>query len=126
LLPVGFPTVVHPVRTMKSEVVSVSVTEGASVEAKAAPPAQSGSPPAPADDDNDFVKETPTASNRIDALPAAAEGDVAADPAQRGGPGTYRILRPATTDFVDPPVVPKTPAAPAGKRVVIGAARVRR
>jgi hypothetical protein len=108
---------------MKSEVVSESVTEGAPVEAKTAPAAPSGPTTEPADDD-DFVKETPTAANRIEALPA--DGDAAASSEQRGGPGTYRILRPSTTDFVDSPVVTKTQPAAGGKRVVIGAARVRR
>ncbi len=111
---------------MKAEVVSESVAEGGAPSVATAQPGQlagdtaTAAPPAA---DDDFVKETPTAANRI-ALPAEAD-DGAASPGQRGGLGTYRILRPSTTDFVESPVVTKTEPA-AGKRVVIGAARLRR
>ncbi len=107
---------------MKSEVVSEPVTS-ASVDAAAteAPGSRGGAVPG---EDGDFFKETPTAANRIEAIAAAPVEESATPADQRGGPGTYRILRPSTSDFVESPAVTKTQPS-AGKRLVIGTARKR-
>ncbi len=120
---VGLPTVAVRAAGMKSEVPSEPVTDGSAEAAatEASRPQQGGGAEA---DDGDFFKETPTAANRIEAIAAAPVEDSAAPAGQRGGPGTYRILRPSTSDFVESPVVTKT-QPPAGKRLVIGTARKR-
>jgi hypothetical protein len=108
---------------MKSEVPSEPVTNGP---ADAAATEASRSPGgADAGDDGDFFKETPTAANRIEAIASAPVEENATPDGQRGGPGTYRILRPSTTDFVESPLVTQTQPPAGGKRLVIGTARKR-
>jgi|GEM_PF-5015532 len=76
------------------------------------------------EEDEDVFKEIPTVANR--ANPTAEPGsEGAAESSTEGkhdGAGTYRILRPTTSDVIETPAPTKVDPS-AARRVVIGAAR---
>jgi hypothetical protein len=72
----------------------------------------------------DVFKEIPTVANRANPTGGViAAGDNASSVVgQREDAGTYRILRPTTSDFVDTPAATKNDPN-AAKRLIIGPAR---
>ncbi len=113
---------------MKAEIAKQDGESGATAAVAPAEASRAGEQPSgdqpDADEALEPFKEAPTVANR--ALPApegGAEEEVTAAP--RGGAGSYRLVRPTVSDFVDQPVATKIDP-PAGKRVVIGSARKHR
>ena len=75
------------------------------------------------DESEDAFKEIPTVANRAKPTGGSPEGgDAGAPPAPAEGAGAYRILRPMTSDIIDPPTPTKVDAS-ASKRMVLGPAR---
>lgn len=109
---------------MKSEVVSEPV---GTAPANAVATVASERLAAPEDDDAESRewKETPTEANRSRTLAAEA---TEAGPARvgPGGAGAYRMMRPSLPDVLATQSVARSDAPSAGRRVVIGAARIRR
>lgn len=109
---------------MKSEVVS---EPAGTAPANAVATVTSGRLATPEVDDDDAqeLKETPTEANRARAL-AAESPDDEGTKVGPGSPGVYRMVRPSVTDVVESPSVPRADQAVGGKRIIIGAARIRR
>jgi hypothetical protein len=76
------------------------------------------------EDDEDVFKEIPTVANRSNptADPGGAEAGESLTEGKHDGAGTYRILRPTTSDVIETPAPTKVDPS-AARRVVIGAAR---
>lgn len=73
-------------------------------------------------EDDDVFSDIPTVSNR--ANPAASPSEIDKDSGQGlAGAGSYRMVRPATSDRVAIPDPPSAPKRPSGNRVIIGVAR---
>lgn len=70
-------------------------------------------------------KETPTEANRARTLAAEATASAPATVGP-GGAGAYRMLRPSVADVLEAQSVARSDAPSVAKRVVIGAARIRR
>jgi hypothetical protein len=79
----------------------------------------------PLDKDDEFFEDIPTVANR--AHPSTEEGErrEPCSPISGKHAGSYRILRPTTSDVVDAAIAQKAEAT-AAKRVVIGSTRKRR
>ena len=76
--------------------------------------------PAGVEETEDLFEEVPTVANR--ALPATGDENAGAPAGGREAPGTYRLVHPTVSDFVDQPVATKIDP-PAVKGVPIGSAR---
>jgi len=76
------------------------------------------------EEDEDVFKEIPTVANRANptADPGSAEASESSTEGKHEGAGTYRILRPTTSDVIETPAPTKVDPS-AARRVVIGAAR---
>ncbi len=74
------------------------------------------------EDDGGAFSEAPTVANRALPVSSAAGADEAPTAAPRQEAGTYRLVRPTVSDFVDQPVATKIDSAVSG-RTVIGSAR---
>ena len=72
----------------------------------------------------DVFKEIPTVANRANPTSGVIPpiDSPSSDLGQREGAGTYRILRPTTSDFVDTSAATKNDPN-AAKRLIIGPAR---
>ena len=76
------------------------------------------------EDDGDLFKEIPTVANRANPTDVASAGDAGA-PSMEGqheGVGTYRLVRPTTSDVIDTPAPSKGDPNDA-RRLIIGGAR---
>lgn len=76
------------------------------------------------EEDEDVFKEIPTVANRANATVGPSSGGAGASPleGQHDGAGSYRLVRPTTSDVIDPPAAAKGDAT-AARRLVIGTAR---
>jgi hypothetical protein len=74
--------------------------------------------------DEDAFEETPTVANRANPTSTAGAGgeEASSTAVPSEGAGTYRIVRPATPDFVDTPAPTKTDPN-ASRRSIIGSTR---
>jgi len=75
-----------------------------------------------ADEPEDVFKEIPTVANRANPTAAPGTASPAAPPAPPEGSGSYRILRPLTSDIIDTPTTTKVDGGPS-KRMVLSPAR---
>ena len=113
---------------MKADVASQDMESSEAAPVASRKPARSGELPLPdeqpevEEDAEDAFKEVPTVANR--ALPTSggrpAENPPAA--AQRQDAGSYRLVRPTVSDFVEQPVATKLDPN-TSKPVIIGSAR---
>jgi hypothetical protein len=84
-------------------------------------PLPDGQPEAEEATEDDF-QEVPTVANRALPVPGGTAKETPSATAQGQGAGTYRLVRPTVSDFVDQPVATKIEPS-ASKGVAIGEAR---
>ena len=113
---------------IKVDVASEDTETGEAAPVAPGRPARSGELPLPdgqteaeeaAEDD---FQEVPTVANRALPVPGGTAKETPSATAQGQGAGTYRLVRPTVSDFVDQPVATKIEPDTA-KHAVIGSAR---